>query len=129
MRIGVFAARAGVSPSRIRFYEGQGLLPRPPRLPSGYRDYDERALQIVLFVNRARDLGFSLAEVAAHLDSPYDETRKARLLSRVEAKIDELDALLADLQSRRVILTDLAADLRRSAGQERRRRGGASHNR
>ena len=129
MRIGVFAARAGVSSSRIRFYEGQGLLPRPPRLPSGYRDYDERALEIVLFVNRARDLGFSLAEVAAHLDSPYDETRKARLLSRVEAKIDELDALLADLQSRRVILTDLAADLRRSAGQERRRRGGASHNR
>jgi MerR family copper efflux transcriptional regulator len=119
MRIGVFAARAGVSPSRIRFYEAEGLLPCPPRRPSGYRDYDERALEIVFFINRARDLGFSLTEVAAHLNSPYDDTRKARLLSRVVSKINEVDALLADLQRRRAILCGLAAELRRSAGQKR----------
>ena len=118
MRIGVLAARAGISPSRIRFYEGQGLLPRPPRLESGYRDYDERALEILLFINRARDLGFSLAEVAAHLDSPYDDMRKARLLSKVEAKVGEIDALMADLQSRRATLMDLVTELRRITGQD-----------
>ncbi|PIO44715.1 MerR family DNA-binding transcriptional regulator [Phyllobacterium zundukense] len=48
MRIGLLAARAGVSISRIRFYEAQGLLPLPPRHRSGYRDYDERALEIIL---------------------------------------------------------------------------------
>jgi DNA-binding transcriptional MerR regulator len=73
MRIGLLAARAGVSTSRIRFYEAEGLLPPPPRRHSGYRDYDERALEIILFINRARGLGFSLAEVAAHLDSPRDQ--------------------------------------------------------
>ncbi|MBI1219381.1 MAG: MerR family transcriptional regulator [Rhodobacteraceae bacterium] len=118
MRIGVFAGRAGVSPSRIRFYEGQGLLPRAARLASGYRDYDERDLEIVRFINRARELGFSLAEIAAHLDSPHDNTRKTRLLSKVEAKISELDALVADLQFRRQILMDLAAELRGHAAQE-----------
>jgi MerR family copper efflux transcriptional regulator len=116
MRIGLLAARAGVSTSRIRFYEAEGLLPPPPRRHSGYRDYDERSLEIILFINRARGLGFSLAEVAAHLDSPRDHTRKSRLLASMENKIRELDALLADLQSRRATLVSLAAELRRNAG-------------
>ncbi|MDB5580908.1 MAG: MerR family transcriptional regulator [Bradyrhizobium sp.] len=113
MRIGLLAARAGISTSRIRFYEAQGLLPPPPRRLSGYRDYDERALEIILFITRARGLGFSLAEVAAHLESPRDHTRKSRLLSTMEKKIRELDSLLADLRKRRATLLSLAAELRR----------------
>ena len=118
MCIGLLAARAGVSTSRIRFYEAEGLLPPPPRRHSGYRDYDERALEIILFINRARGLGFSLAEVAAHLDSPRDRTRKSRLLSKLEDKIRELDSLLDDLQSRRAILLSLAAELRRNVARD-----------
>ena len=118
MRIGLLAARAGVSTSRIRFYEAQGLLPAPPRRHSGYRDYDERALEIILFINRARGLGFSLAEVAAHLDSPQDHTRKSRLLSRMEDKIRELDSVLTDLQNRRATLLSLAAELRKNVAQD-----------
>jgi MerR family transcriptional regulator, copper efflux regulator len=118
MRIGLLAVRAGVSTSRIRFYEAEGLLPAPPRRHSGYRDYDERALEIILFINRARGLGFSLAEVAAHLDSPKDHTRKSRLLAKMEDKIRELDLLLADLQSRRATLLGLAAELRKTVAQD-----------
>ena len=118
MRVGLLAERAGVSTSRIRFYEAQGLLPPAPRRQSGYRDYDERALEIILFINRARGLGFSLAEVAAHLDSPQDHTRKSRLLSRMEDKIRELDALLADLQSRRATLLSLTAELRKNVARD-----------
>jgi MerR family copper efflux transcriptional regulator len=120
MRIGLLAARAGVSTSRIRFYEAQGLLPAPPRRNSGYRDYDERALEILLFINRARGLGFSLAEVAAHLDSPRDHTRKSRLLAKMEDKIRELDALLADLQGRRATLLGVAAELRKTVARKAR---------
>jgi MerR family transcriptional regulator, copper efflux regulator len=118
MRIGLLAARAGVSTSRIRFYEAQGLLPPPPRRHSGYREYNERALEIILFINRARGLGFSLAEVAAHLDSPHDHTRKSRLLSKMEDKIRELDSLLSDLQSRRTTLLRLAAELRKNVARD-----------
>jgi MerR family transcriptional regulator, copper efflux regulator len=118
MRIGLLAAQAGVSTSRIRFYEARGLLPPPARRHSGYRDYDERALEIILFINRARGLGFSLAEVAAHLDSPRDHTRKSRLLSKMEDKISELDSLLADLQGRRATLLGLAAELRKHVARD-----------
>ena len=119
MRIGVLAARANISASRIRFYEAQGLLPRPARRPSGYRDYGEGALEIIAFINRARCLGFRLSEIAAHLGSPRDDERKMRLLSQVEAKLSELDAVLADLQDRRKALSDIATQLRQVAAHDR----------
>ena len=112
MRIGILAKRAGVSASSIRFYEKRGLLPRSERHLNGYRDYDERTLQIIHFIGRARGLGFSLAEIAAHIYSPRDETRKSRLLSNMETKLGELDGLLADLQSRRAALFDAIQELR-----------------
>ncbi|WP_157929611.1 hypothetical protein [Phyllobacterium zundukense] len=55
-----------------------------------------------------------MREVAAHLDSPQDHTRKSRLLSSMEDKIRELDSLLADLQSRRATLLSLTVELRRT---------------
>jgi MerR family transcriptional regulator, copper efflux regulator len=112
MRIGVLAERAGVRTSGIRFYEARGLLPRPERRRNGYRDYDERALEIIHFINRARSLGFSLAEIAAHIYSPRDRARKSRLLSSMETKLSALDALLADLQKRRAALFDAIQELR-----------------
>src|ERR1700761_8103199 len=93
MRIGILAQRAGVSASSIRFYERRGLLPRSSRRANGYRDYDEKAVEIILFINRARSLGFSLAEVAAHLSSPRDSGRKRRILAGLEKKLQEIDAL------------------------------------
>ena len=39
MRIGDLARELGVSPDTLRFYERDGLLPRPPRGSNGYRDY------------------------------------------------------------------------------------------
>jgi MerR family transcriptional regulator, copper efflux regulator len=112
MRIGVLAERTGIRTSGIRFYEARGLLPRPERRGNGYRDYDERALETILFINRARGLGFSLTEIAAHIDSPRDRVRKSRLLSSMEKKLSALDALLADLQKRRAALFAAMQELR-----------------
>ena len=112
MRIGILAARAGITTSRIRFYEARGLLPCPTRNASGYRDYDERAPQILDFITRARALGFSLREVAAHINSPADSTRKVRLLWTIHTKVGELDKLLTDIQTRRAILMSLIEEVR-----------------
>jgi DNA-binding transcriptional MerR regulator len=112
MRIGILAKRAEVSASSIRFYEARGLLPRPARRPNGYRDYDERSLEIIAFINRARGLGFSLAEIGRHFSSPRDGARKSRLLANMEAKLSEFDALLLDVQSRRAALVDAIEELR-----------------
>ncbi len=110
MRIGILARRAGVSASCIRFYERRGLVPAAPRLASGYRDYDDRALAIVAFVTRARSLGFGLEAIGAHLRSPDDGARKARLIEMLNAMIGDVDEAMRGLADRRTTLSDLIAE-------------------
>lgn len=63
MRTGELAARAGVNTQTLRYYEGRGLLERPPRSAAGYRSYPDEAVAVVRFVKRAQELGFSLEEI------------------------------------------------------------------
>ena len=114
MRIGDLAKRTGVSPSAIRFYEAQGLLPAAVRLANGYRDYDRRAVEVVKFIDRARSLGFGLREVAMHLRSPQGEARKARLQAQLEAKLSELDAHMKEVRARRAMISDLIEEIRKA---------------
>ena len=119
MRIGVLAMRAGISCSRIRFYEAQGLLPATIRLASGYRDFDERALQILVFIDRAQALGFSLQEIAAHLNLPGGRTaRKAHLWEKIQEKLAQLNDLSAQLERKRQVLESLLPDLRNSLREQ-----------
>ena len=112
MRIGELAKRAGVSTSKIRFYEAQGLLLPAARLANGYRDYADRDLDVVRFVDRAQSLGFTLREVATHLASPGGEPRKARLQAHLEAKLAELDAHLEQVRARRAVILTLIEEVR-----------------
>jgi len=92
------AQRAGCNLETIRYYEKAGLLPEPPRTPSGYRTYDGTHERRLRFVLRARELGFSLNEVRALLrlvderDQPCAEARAlaAGHLADVRAKIADL---------------------------------------
>jgi DNA-binding transcriptional MerR regulator len=58
MRIGVLAARAGVTQKAVRYYERCGLLD-PGRTDSGYRDFDERELLVVRAIRQSQSLGFT----------------------------------------------------------------------
>ena len=63
MRTGELARNAGVNLQTIRFYEREGLLPKPPRTASGYRSYQQSDLERVIFIRRNQQLGFTLAEI------------------------------------------------------------------
>jgi DNA-binding transcriptional MerR regulator len=65
--IGELAARTGVTPSTIRYYESTGLLEPPARSRSGYRRYPEHVAEELHFIRKAQALGFSLDELATIL--------------------------------------------------------------
>ena len=117
MRIGELAERAAVSTSKIRFYEARGLLPPAARLANRYRDYDERALLTVRFIDRAQSLGFTLAEVSRHLHLPQGVDRKASLQGRLETKLIELEAHILAAEERRAVIVKLIEEVRGLRGE------------
>jgi DNA-binding transcriptional MerR regulator len=105
MTIGEAAADAGVNVQTLRYYERRGLLPRPARRASGYRDFPPETVRTVRFVKRAQDLGFSLDEIAELLRLGGERRRDrqqvravaTRRLDQVTLKIAELDAIRSAL--------------------------------
>lgn len=106
LSIGQLAGAAGVGVETVRFYERKGLLPEPPRRRSGYRRYPPDAVARVRFIRRAKDLGFTLREVAELLALRVDPDKTCadvRALARdkianVEAKLRELERIKTALE-------------------------------
>lgn len=68
LRVSDVASRSGVGSDTIRFYEKEGLLPAPPRSPSGYREYDEDAVDRVQFIRSGQALGLRLSDIRELLE-------------------------------------------------------------
>ena len=108
MRIGAAAERAGVNVQTLRYYERRGLLPRPPRRESGYREFPDDAVRVVRFIKRAQDLGFALDEVAELLKLRNEKRRdRARIRTIAERRMKPIDRKLAELQAMRKALGHL----------------------
>jgi MerR family copper efflux transcriptional regulator len=102
------ASEGGVNVETIRYYERHGLLPKPPRTPSGYRKFSEEAVTRLRFIRRSQELGFSLNEIKELLalrvkpgGSCVDVRRKA------EAKVVAVDEKIRHLQEIRTALVEL----------------------
>jgi MerR family transcriptional regulator, redox-sensitive transcriptional activator SoxR len=107
LTIAELAARSGVAPSALRFYEAQGLL---PALRSGgnQRRYARSALRRVAIVRAARAMGVPLADVAAALQALPEEREPTaadwarisrRWKAQLDRRIDVLTRLRDDLDS------------------------------
>lgn len=108
MRIGTAAEQAGVNVQTLRYYERRGLLPKPPRRTSGYRDFRDDAVRLVRFVKRAQDLGFTLDEVEELLRLRTDERRdRARVRAVAEQRIRQIEGKIAELREMRRALSHL----------------------
>jgi MerR family transcriptional regulator, redox-sensitive transcriptional activator SoxR len=102
MPIGEVADRAGMSTSRIRFYEARGLLPEPERV-GGKRRYHEEVLRRLAIIDAAQRVGFTLEEIRDLLGS-RDELAHERLRQLAVLKLPELDDLIARATSVRRVL-------------------------
>ncbi len=63
MKIGELARESGLAPSRIRFYERQGLIGSIDRGLNGYRQYSRGPDEILEIIVMAQQAGFSLDEI------------------------------------------------------------------
>jgi DNA-binding transcriptional MerR regulator len=90
----------------IRYYEQIGLLPKPPRAKNNRRLYGAADLRRLVFIRRARELGFEVETIRALLalhDNPNQSCKAADSIARarlgeVQRRIDGLIALKAELE-------------------------------
>jgi MerR family mercuric resistance operon transcriptional regulator len=117
MRIGELARTAGVQIGTLRFYEREGLLPKPGRTRSGYRDYTPRDAERVHFIRACQEIGFTLSDVRevfelhrvlalpqrAELLKPKAQrdflVAAGRRLATIDAKLEILTRMKTDMQT------------------------------
>lgn len=94
MKIGQLAAQSGIAASAIRYYERVGLLP-PAERASGQRRYSRDAVDRVLLIRFASDMGFTLAEIKLFLNGfPQRTPVSVRWRKLTARKIAELQQRL-----------------------------------
>jgi len=109
MNIGQAAAASAVSAKMIRHYESLGLLPKVPRSGSGYRQYDDTTVHTLRFIRRARDLGFSLSEIATLLGLWRNRRRASSDVKRIAlTHVSDLQRRIDEMQSMQRTLKHLA---------------------
>jgi DNA-binding transcriptional MerR regulator len=102
LTVGRLAAAAGAKSGTIRYYERLGLLPRAVRTSAGYRVFPAEAIRRLSLVRAAKDLGFSLRDIAGFLTvrdaggKPCQDVRAAG-----EQLMKDLDVEIARLRTRR----------------------------
>ncbi|GBQ63607.1 transcriptional regulator MerR [Ameyamaea chiangmaiensis NBRC 103196] len=108
--IGDLARATGTKVETIRFYEKSGLLPAPPRTAGNYRAYGAEHLGRLSFIRRARDLGFSMEQVATLLDLADRKDQSCEVVDIVaRGHLAEIDRKLRDLRALRKELAAMIA--------------------
>jgi MerR family transcriptional regulator, copper efflux regulator len=108
LKIKEVADASGFTGTTLRYYEHIGLLPQATRTPAGYRMYDQRTLDRLAFIARAKQLGCSLEEITALTTAwdggqcgPIQDQLRQLVAGKIAAaqdQIDELATFTAELQ-------------------------------
>jgi len=104
LTISQLARQAGIGVETVRYYERMGLISQPVKPEQGYRIYPEQTLLRLMFISRAKQLGFSLNEIKELLSLEEAACRQTReiandKLTEVQQKIRDLQALAYRLES------------------------------
>lgn len=113
LTIGVLSDRTAVNIETIRYYERIGILRKPPRSAGGHRVYADEHQQQLIFIRRARELGFSLDQVRALLGLVNGHRLTcAKVKNITEHHLADIRNKVKDLQRLERVLSDMAAQCR-----------------
>ncbi|WP_447737808.1 Cd(II)/Pb(II)-responsive transcriptional regulator [Rhodanobacter soli] len=98
IRIGNLAKRTGCEIVTIRYYEKEGLLPKPARSGGNFRLYGDVHVERLQFIRRCRSLDMTLREIRALLelrDNPMLDCGEVNVLidthiRQVEVRVEAL---------------------------------------
>lgn len=108
LTIGQVAKEIGITVEAVRFYEKQGLIAKPQRSESGYRQYQVDTLKRIRFIQRAKDVGFTLKEIDELLTlRKKPGTSCSDIKLKALEKIETVDRKLNDLKNIRDSLTQM----------------------
>ena len=106
MSVGELSRRSGVPASTIRYYEEEGLIPRPVRA-GGRRLFEESALDRLLLVECAKEAGFSLREIHELFNGFASETPAGvRWKALATAKLAQVEALAVRIKTMKKLLEE-----------------------
>lgn len=105
MKIGEIAKLAGVHVSTVRFYERQGIMPKPETRESGYREYAQGDLERLRLIVAAKRQRFPLSLVRLCLDALHEDEPCKEIAGIVDERVKAIDKEIADLQNLRVRLS------------------------
>ncbi|RSZ59606.1 Cu(I)-responsive transcriptional regulator [Massilia atriviolacea] len=109
MNIGDTAKASGVSAKMIRHYESIGLIGEAQRTDAGYRVYGPQDVQVLQFIHRSRELGFSLEQIKTLLALWQDKRRASKdVRAMARQHIAELERKIGEMQAMKRTLEKLA---------------------
>ena len=108
MNIGRVSGISGLPTKTIRYYEDIKLV-KPARSPNGYRDYSDTDTSTLVFLKRARGLGFTIEECRSLLSLYRDKERASSdVKSMALDKIKQIESRIHELNGLKKTLHDLA---------------------
>src|SRR5690606_9903637 len=106
--IGILARQAGVGVETVRFYQRKELL-REPNANGSVRTYSEDDVQRIIFIKKAQELGFSLAEVKELLElNTKPRMTCGAVKQKTQEKLKEIATKIEDLQRMKASLEKLS---------------------
>lgn len=106
--IGQLAEETATDTQTIRYYERLGLLPQPRRTVSNYRMYDNDTVPRLLFIKRAKEIGFSLNDIKVLLGMADGKVRRcSEVREFAETRLTKIRGQIADLKAMEMTLSNL----------------------
>ncbi|MEY3404672.1 MAG: hypothetical protein RL161_102 [Bacteroidota bacterium] len=116
MLINELSKKTGLSPHTIRFYEKSGLIrgqQNPQIKTNNYFHYDEETVEKLEFINDAKSVGFTIAEIGQLIDAWYHKKfTKKQKLAILEQKLEALELKMKEIREMKKRINNFQESIR-----------------